>query len=462
MARTRTRNELLAAVIREIGWSQEQTAAHFRVVATESGAIELTSVTRSNISQWILGSQPQPKAASILRETLSRGLRRGLTLAEIGLEDAGQAEPDWSSDTTSTLLELGDIEMDIGRRTALATSAYSVAALGLPISAWWDTAAERAEQRRSRTNSTVTAADVDSVREMSAFFSQREQKRGGADGRTALVAYLRNEVAAHLNRHAISEPVRRGLYSAAGEMAYLCGWTAFDTREHHIAQHWFTLGVRLAAEADDPALAGHILRAMAHQAADLGHGHQAVNLATASIERKRYTSAGPRERALIGVVHARALAADGQRREALAALRRAEDDLSAADPDPGAEPSRVFFFGEASLASQTAHTLTALGDLKGAAEQFTRSVNTRRTKAFARTHSVTLGYLGSVQARQGHLDAAIGTWGSALDAMAGIHSGRAKETVIQMRRSLSPYRNRGNRAATDLDTRARTLLSSVA
>ncbi|MEO3976875.1 Tat pathway signal protein [Streptomyces sp. CAU 1734] len=457
----RTRNTLLAAVIREIGWSQEQTAAHYRRVAAESGVVELTAITRSHISQWVLGSRPEPKAAGMLRETLSRGLRRGLTLAEIGLEDAGHAEPDWSSDTTSTLLELGDIEMDMGRRKALATSAYSVAALGLPLSAWWDAAAERAGQRRPRSGSTVTAADVDSVREMSAFFSQREQKRGGADGRTALVAYLRTEVAAHLNRHPASEPIRRSLHSAAAEMAYLAGWTAFDTREHRVAQNWFTLGVRLAAEADDPALAGHILRAMAHQAADLGHGHEAVNLATASIERKRYTSAGPRERALIGVVHARALAADGQRREALTSLRRAEDDLTAADPDPGAEPSRVFFFGEASLASQTAHTLAALGDLKGAAEQFTRSVNTRRTKAFARTHSVTLGYLGTVQARQGHLDTAIGTWGHSLDAMAGINSGRAKETVIQIRRSLSPYRNRGNQAATELDDRARQVLRTA-
>jgi hypothetical protein len=56
--------------------------------------------------------------------------------------------------------------------------------------------------------------------------------------------------------------------------------------------------VKLAAEADDLPMAGHVLRAMAHQAVDLGHFRQGLDLAAASMDGKRYLLASPRERAV--------------------------------------------------------------------------------------------------------------------------------------------------------------------
>ncbi|MEV7354638.1 hypothetical protein [Kitasatospora sp. NPDC091276] len=47
----------------------------------------------------------------------------------------------------------------------------------------------------------------------------------------------------------------------------------------NIPQHYYTVAVKLAAEADDPAMAGHVLRAMAHQAVDLRKPHHAVRVA---------------------------------------------------------------------------------------------------------------------------------------------------------------------------------------
>lgn len=104
MARTRnrTRNAQLAAVIVETSLSQEQVAARMVRVAAEVGATELLGITRSHVSQWILGSQPKGRAALILCETLSRHLRRRVTPAEVGLQtplpDAAGA-PEWSVDT---------------------------------------------------------------------------------------------------------------------------------------------------------------------------------------------------------------------------------------------------------------------------------------------------------------------------------------------------------------------------
>ncbi|MCM2388783.1 Tat pathway signal protein [Streptomyces albipurpureus] len=459
----RTRNTLLAAAIKETGWSQTQAAAHFGRVATETGAHQLQSVSRSHIAMWIGGTQPEARAASILCETLSRKLGRVVTPEQIGLAPASEplTQPGWDFDTLTTLTDLGSTQMDKARRRLLATSAYSVAGAALPPQHWWERTFTSAQRRKPYSRHTVTAGHLDAVREAGVFFSRRDQRLGGAAGRTALITYLQTDVAEYLSGHIPSEPLRKDLTSAAAELAYLAGWMAFDSSQHALAQHFFRLATRMAAEADDAPLAGHILRAMAHQAVDLGHPTQALELADASVAQRRYTHATPRERALLGVVHGKALAAAGHKKPALAALLRAEDDLRDADNARTEEPGRVFFFGEASLAHETACALRDLGDLGAAEKEFRRSVRTRRAEQHARTHAVTLGYLGAVQARQGHLEAACGTWSQALDAMTGVQSGRTRDTVVQMRRTLSPLRGRGGSRAAELDQRAAAVLRNV-
>ncbi|MGA5703304.1 Tat pathway signal protein [Peterkaempfera bronchialis] len=360
-------------------------------------------------------------------------------------------------DTLAALTDLGRTDVDMDRRHALAATTYSVAALALPASQWWTRMAERGADRTAPGARSVGQGDLEAVRDMASLFSRADQRHGGGHARTAVVQYLTSDVTGYLRGIFPDDRIRRSMFSTAGELAYLAGWMAFDNGEHSVAQHYLTAAVKLAAEADDPPLAGHILRAMAHQALDLGHPRQALDLAASSVDGRRYTLASPRERALLGVVHARALAATGRKQTAAAALLRAEDDLAAAEPGDD-EPGRVFFFGEASLAHETACTLRDTGDLPAAAREFRRSVRTRKAAAFARTHAVTLGYLGNVQARQGNLEEACSTWSRALDLMDGIHSNRTRQAVVDMRSVLSPFRSRGLRAVAELDTRATAFL----
>lgn len=455
----RRRNEKLAAAIAELGLSQARLAARVKSVADEHGVASLASVGRSHITKWVGGVTPEPPAARILAETLSRGLGRLVTLADIGLATDTEPEPQppaWSDDTLTTLVTLGSTDMDLDRRRLLANTVYSTVGLALPAEQWFEQAMDRARARKPLSGHTVTTQDVEDVREMCDFFSRRDQRRGGRAGRTALVAYLRTDVADLLGGHFPTEDIRRSTTSAAAELAYLAGWTAFDGGEHPLALRWLTAATNLAEEAGDAPLAGHTLRAMAHQAVDLGNPREAVRLAEASLSSRRYAQACWRERSLLGVVHARGLAASGEKKAAVAALLQAERDLNRASESDN-EPNRVFFFGEASLAHETAAALRDLGDLQGSERQFRHSVRTRRGE-FTRTHSVTLGYLGAVQAQQGHLDVACETWGQALDVMVGVQSGRARETVVQMRRALSPFRGRAGSRAAELDARARTAL----
>lgn len=462
MPTPRQPNAKLAAVLKEAGLTHSQAAAAFVHVAAENNAREFSAVGRSHVSHWVGGARPSGRAAVFLAEALSRRLSRMVTPDEIGMATPQPVRDatGWQTDTLIALADLrrGEDEVDVNRREVLReTGVYSIAALALPPAAWWE---QMARTTRPAGTLLVGAADINAVRTLTAAYSRLDQQRGGAHARTAARTYLTHDVNRLLHGRYPSDEVRRGMFAAAGELAYVNGWMAFDSADHAAAQRLFRVGVQLAAEADDRALIGHILRAMAHQAADLGQIQRALEIADASVEGDRYTLACPRERSLLGVVRARTLAMAGNKRAAATALLKAEDDLRAAEATDD-EPQRVFFFAEASLAHETARTLTVIGDYDGAALQYRRSVRTRKAAAFTRTHAVTLGYLGQVLARTGRIDEATSAWSASLDVVEGVQSGRTRAAVSAMRASISPLRARSPQLA-ELDARAAAYLATSA
>lgn len=58
---------------------------------------------------------------------------------------------------------------------------------------------------------------------MTAFFSRRDQRRGDADGRPAVVAHLRSSVADALNATIASEHLRRELFCGPRRLAASAG-----------------------------------------------------------------------------------------------------------------------------------------------------------------------------------------------------------------------------------------------
>jgi hypothetical protein len=441
--------EMQAVLDTALGRADPISSERFRLLAeseAEASAAEAdgvsTGASSQNVNRFI---------------TVENGSAAAAEQTAHGLALAG---PDWDSDPLAVLSDLGRNDVDVERRQLLEAAAYSAAALVLPDQSWWREMVDHGSERASGGSLIVGRADVAAVTDMVSMFSRVDQRRGGGHARSAVVQYLTSDVAPYLHGAFPDDEVRKELFSASSELAYLAGWMAFDTGSHVIAQRYFTTAVQLAAEADDPPMAGYVLRAMAHQAIDRGHLSEALDLASAAITSERYKRASPRERALIGVVHARCLAATGNKSAAAAALVRAERDLSAARTSDG-EPDRVFFFGEASLAHETACTLRDSGDLAGAVREFQHSVSTREATTFSRTHAVTLGYLGEVQARQGLIDQACDSWAHALDAMDGVRSGRARKIAEEMRVRLAGPCRRGMPAAVELETRATSYLAGA-
>src|SRR5262249_20626125 len=141
-------------------------------------------------------------------------------------------------------------------------------------------------------------------------------------------------------------------------------------------------------EADNRCLGTYILRALAHQAADLGHGQQCLDLSDAALALSR-PAATPGTTALVTLLRARGLALTQDPRSTAEAVVAAERLLDRADMHHEPRWLRAIGFGEAILASQAAHAFRDLGDHKEAEAQFRRSVASRDGAAFRRIHGLT-------------------------------------------------------------------------
>jgi transcriptional regulator with XRE-family HTH domain len=200
---------------------------------------------------------PSEWAPTVLCEALSRRLGRTVTLDELGLTVQllfSRAALDWRADTLLALTDLGKVDLDMERRRVLASSAYCVAALAMPGEQWWRQMAARGTARATASVRRVGRGDLEGVREMASIFSRVDQRRGGGHARMALVQYLSSDVASYLRGSYTDERVRRDMFSAASELAYLSGWMAFDNAGHSIAQHYFSIAVKLAAEVSHAAV----------------------------------------------------------------------------------------------------------------------------------------------------------------------------------------------------------------
>ncbi|MFD0551600.1 hypothetical protein ACFQ0X_22215 [Streptomyces rectiviolaceus] len=293
----RERNEELAALLEEARWSRAQATAAYNRVADETlnGEVrENSKIGRSHVSMWVGGVQPSGIAPAILCQALSRRLKREITPQEVGFAAStspAQEALDWRADPLIALSDLGS-GVDTDRRRLLAGGVYSAAALILPDEAWWDAMAtppseEPPDKKR------VGSGDVETVRQLTLAFSRMDQRRGGGHGRLTVDEYLRHEAHDYLRGRFADDETRRAMFSASAELAYLSGWMAFDNSEHAIALQRFNTAVKLAARSGDAPLSGHILRAMAHQALDLGFRREALKLAQASVHGQRYASATP-------------------------------------------------------------------------------------------------------------------------------------------------------------------------
>ncbi|EDY51740.1 DUF397 domain-containing protein (plasmid) [Streptomyces clavuligerus] len=99
------------------------------------------------------------------------------------------------------------------RKVKSRVRSFSVAAAALPLAHVTEIAART---RAAHTGRTVGMAEVAAVRDMVTAFSAMDERHGGAHGRTALVQYLRDDIATLCRARHRTEEVRAQMLSAAG------------------------------------------------------------------------------------------------------------------------------------------------------------------------------------------------------------------------------------------------------
>lgn len=455
---TRTPNIQLSTVVAESGLTYEALAKAVCTVAAECGAGLRTN--KSNVEHWLRGSVPRGDTPRYLAVALSRRLGRLLSPADLGLASPAEAENDTvgmslGSDPLDALLPMWRYELD--RRRFLTASAYSVAAAALPLQYIQDIASRTTAARTGRT---IGMAEVAAVRDMIDAFSEMDERHGGQHGRSALVTYLRDDVAPLCRARFRTDEVRRQMLSAAGRGVHLLGWKSYDAGQQGLAQRYYLQSYALATESGLRGHDGFVMRTMAMQGLRLHRPEHCLALAETGLNRAR-GQVDARTDALFRVVHAHTLAKSGKHRAALAETERARTLLTDA---PGDEvPFWALAWGPpaASVYSRTAKVHETLGDHRAAAEQYALAASARPANTYARIVALDLVAGAEMHLKRGSIEQACVTWHRAIDHMGGVRSVRTRKAVSRMRSDLARFRTRGLRCVAELDERGRGLLAGA-
>ncbi|GHB84639.1 Tat pathway signal protein [Streptomyces cirratus] len=453
MTDSRNPNTALADVIAEAGCTYESLAREIRTVAAEAGTELHTS--RSAVHSWVTGGTPSGQTRAYLAEALTRRMKRKVTLTEIGLgcADIGEA---LGADPLALATDLGRFVML--RRRDFLNAAFATAAVALPLT--YDHEAVAATLKAAERGGSIGAEEVTTVRQLTETFRSVDDRLGGGHGLTTVTAYLTDTVIPMLEGHFGTESVRQSAFGAAATLACLVGWKHHDLGREGAAQRYYLLGFQLACESDPDGHGAWMMRALTHQALDLGHPTSCIGLAEEALRR----SSGKVDRqteALLRVTCARAYGAGGEGEKAAAALVSAEDAMLAGDDQV---PSYAAASGpvSATIASHTGKTLTEMKDHRAAEKHYRAALKDRAPGTYQRVHGLTMVNLGKSVAAQHRHEEAVALWNRSLDFMDGVASDRNRKEIRSIQSAAASYRQRRIPGADTLSQRATDLLRADA
>ncbi|MDT0411791.1 MULTISPECIES: hypothetical protein [Streptomyces] len=302
-----------------------------------------------------------------------------------------------------------------------------------PGASWGRSGSERGPGQK------VTSGDIAALRSVADLFRSLDHTYGGGHARQALVRYLEHEAEPML-RGVYGEQTGRRLFAAAADLTRLAGWTSYDIAAHGLAQRYFVQALRLSQAADDRVYGAYVLITMSRQAAYLGHGREAVQLARVA-QQGVGSAVPPAVQALLHAAEARGHGVLGETRSCTASLVRAERALEAARPGDEV-PGWARFFDEAQLADEFGHCYRDLQQYRASAQHAERSLQLRAS-GYARSRLFCRVVLATARLGLGDLDAACAHGAEAAQAAGEMRSVRAVEYVRDFERRLEPYRDAG-------------------
>ncbi|MEV7217711.1 tetratricopeptide repeat protein [Kitasatospora cineracea] len=434
-------NPSLTALLTEAQLTQGAFARAVNGVSTENG--RPTTYSQPSVSQWLAGTEPEPRTQVAILEVLTRRLGRPVTHAEAGFRSPAD-RPTAPTGTVEGLIELGRQDMDPSRRGVLGASLFAVA---LTVPGWQDVLARAESVQRGQTVR-IGMPEVQSVIAMTDRLSSIDDEFGGRAARPMAASYLVNTAGPYLRADA-PDAVRKAMMSAASDLCYLTGYMAVDEGLHGLAQRYYVKALELAGIAEDHLTYCTTLRGMSVQAVDLGHGKRAMQLADAAAAAAPV--AGPRMRAFLAGQQAHSAAVLGETHTALRHLAEAERAMDVAESE-----SRAFgSYDPSSLNYHVSQVRYAIKDVSGSVAAMLES-DRLRYSVYQRGRVRHRATLAERQLQLGHLEEACRTWHLALDDYPKVQSGRTDDRMRIMMGLLSAYPR--NEHARELYERARTLV----
>lgn len=432
MAGQRTPNTLLAQLIAETGVSNSGLA-HRVADAARARGLNPPRYNHSSVARWLAGQHPQGDVPDLIAEVFTGLLGRKVTRADAGMPEARRRDvtldyPPGITDATDAAASL--YAADSKRPDAFTKSGFAAAAYFVPVLRWMT--APHADLADRHGSVHVGSEQVEAIRQVTATFRHLDNQLGGGYARTTVVQYLADEVAPMLRTGSYTAGVGRDLFEAAAEMSLLVGWMAYDLEQHATTQRYLIQALRLAQAAGSVVLGGEILGAIAAQAAYLGDGSGAVDVARAAARAARRAGSGALlAEALSAEAHGHALAGDVRRCGIL--LAEAHQSLDTSRD----EPAFLAYFDGAYLSAKTGRALLDAGDPAGAVKALRASLQMR--PGFQRGRVFNLSMLASALTEAREIEEACTV---AIEAAAGarpIASSRVENELGLLARRLAPH-----------------------
>lgn len=432
-----TPNHRLDAKMREAGATNKGLAKRMRDTSAQDNGDPI-SPSHTSIAKYLSGqiAQPSDRSCQVIAKVLGHMLGRPVTLDDIGY---ARVAPE-SADNTLTYPEtIGDSITALTQLTDYELNHTNAAAKLLVVPEAWSSLLVKAMYGNDRESVgpsdpvQLSPADIQEVHDVTEMFSTFDHRYGGGQSKPLVAQYLQTAVLPLIPRVSQDSPVGRDYFQAVASLTLRAGWTAYDIGEHAVAQRFLYQAYRLARAARDKAFVGHVMACMSHQANFLGHFEQAVHLARGA-SHGAAGHATPTAMAMFSAMEGRALASQGNEPDATSALTTAEHWLN--NREPANDPDWIWFFDEAELHAEFAHSFRDLGNAEMAGKHAATSIEVSKDE-FVRSLSFCRSVLATSHLLADDLDEAVNVASGVIDAAAHLKSYRVISYLKDFRQQLN-------------------------
>ncbi|MEO7194933.1 MAG: hypothetical protein ABIZ05_08940 [Pseudonocardiaceae bacterium] len=245
-------------------------------------------------------------------------------------------------------------------------------------------------------------------------------------------------VAGLLDRARYDELTGRALHVVLAELGRLCGFAAYDTGHHGLAQRFNIAALRAAHTADDRPLGAHILAFMAYEAVTGGKPAEGVTLIETALAGTR----GRATPALLAELHiwqALAFATLRDTSACTAAISQARTQAEQLTPDD--DPPWLYWLDPANITIDAGRCLLQLGQADHAAAMLHEGL-AQLSESFVRERQIQITYLADALAQPGKqrdLDAAAGLGMQSIDLAESLDSARGAGRLRDLYYQLRPH-----------------------